>query len=265
MGGHGPPKSLAIKKGDQPIVLRGDSTLTKVEGALKKLMKAREEEEQWSWIEVEGEEKAKNKSREGGDEEWLHGIQALLKQYDNMFDTPRRLPQNRTIDHRLLMLEGNKTINVRHHISMGTFRKGRVRIGNRRVASRNHRPRRNSYSCSVFLVKKKKGRWCSRVDYCRWNQITMSYKLRKKCVENKKCVISHSKVQHMEQRMVQKGVETDEKDRARENWPPTKNVPELRGLLRLSGYYGRFVKKYGDMATPLFAKILVVPNVALPL
>lgn len=93
----------------------------------------------------------------------------------------------------------------------------------------------------------------------------MSYKLRKKCVENKKCVISHSKVQHMEQRMVQKGVETDEKDRARENWPPTKNVAELRGLLRLSGYYGRFVKKYGDMATPLFAKILAVPNVALPL
>lgn len=119
-------------------MLRGDSTLTKVEGALKKLMKAREEEEQWSWIEVEGEEKAKNKSREGGDEEWLHGIQALLKQYDNMFDTPRRLPQNRTIDHRLLLLEGNKTINVRHHISMGMFRKGRVRIGNRRVASRNH-------------------------------------------------------------------------------------------------------------------------------
>ena len=57
--------------------------------------------------------------------------------------------------------------------------------------------------------------------------------------------------------ITQTGVETDEeKDRARVNWLPTKNVSELKGLLRLIGYYGRFVKKYGDMATPLCAKLL---------
>ncbi|TYK30827.1 retrotransposon protein [Cucumis melo var. makuwa] len=80
-----PPKSLAIIKGDQPIVLRGDSTLNTIECSLKKLMKAGEEE-QGSRIEVEEEEKTENKSREGGDKEWLSMIQALLKQYDNIFD-----------------------------------------------------------------------------------------------------------------------------------------------------------------------------------
>ena len=46
MGIHWPPKSFAIK--NQPIVLRGNSTLTTVECSLRSLMKVGKEEEQGS-------------------------------------------------------------------------------------------------------------------------------------------------------------------------------------------------------------------------
>ena len=72
-------------------MLRGDSTLNTIECSLKKLIKAGEEE-QGSRVEVEEEEKTENKSREGGDKEWLSMIQALLKQYDNIFDISQLSP-----------------------------------------------------------------------------------------------------------------------------------------------------------------------------
>ncbi|XP_057833964.1 uncharacterized mitochondrial protein AtMg00860-like [Cryptomeria japonica] len=35
------------------------------------------------------------------------------------------------------------------------------------------------------------------------------------------------------------------------DWPPSRNVSELQGFLRLCAYYKRFVKGYSQLATPL--------------
>ena len=51
---------------------------------------------------------------------------------------------------------------------------------------------------------------------------------------------------------LRKGVVADpEKVKAMEEWPLPSNPKELRGFLRLNGYYRRFVKNYGKIAASL--------------
>lgn len=95
-------------------------------------------------MEVEEEEKTKNKSREGGDEVWLPMIQAFLKQYDNIFDTPRRL---------ILMWEWKKPTNMRPYKYGHIQEEESEKLVTERWQAEIFRPSRNPYSSSVLLVK----------------------------------------------------------------------------------------------------------------
>jgi len=44
----------------------------------------------------------------------------------------------------------------------------------------------------------------------------------------------------------------DEKISAIRDWPPCRNLTEIRAFMRLSGYYGRFVKDFSLIALPLY-------------
>ena len=78
-----------------------------------------------------------------GDEEEISMIRSLLKYYAEIFETPKKLPPKRAIDHRILTLPDHKPI---------------------------------PYSSPVLLVKKKDGGWRFCVDYRKLNQATVSDK-----------------------------------------------------------------------------------------
>ena len=43
-----------------------------------------------------------------------------------------------------------------------------------------------------------------------------------------------------------------DKVKAIENWPPCKNLTEVRSFMGICGYYRRFVKNFSAIAAPLF-------------
>ena len=111
-----------------------------------------------------------------GDEEEISMIRSLLKYYAEIFETPKKLPPKRAMDHRILTLPDHKPINVRPykygHVQKEEIEKLVVEMLQAGVIRPSHSP----YSSPVLLVKKKDGGWRFCVDYRKLNQATVSDK-----------------------------------------------------------------------------------------
>ena len=69
-----------------------------------------------------------------------------------------------------------------------------------------------------------------------------------------KCAFGASEVEYLHHLVVKDGVRVDlKKIEAMQDWLHPKTLKILRGFLGLTGYYRKFVKNYGKIATPLIA------------
>ena len=77
-------------------------------------------------------------------------------------------------------------------------------------------------------------------------------RLEKLYLTRSKCVFRVKQIEYLDHVINKEGVATDSrKIKAVTSWPPPTTLKQLRGFLRLSGYYRRFIKNYSIIARPL--------------
>lgn len=71
-------------------------------------------------------------------------------------------------------------------------------------------------------------------------------------VNFKKCGVGQKSVSYLGHVISSEWVKVDlEKVKSMMDWPRPRNLRELRGFLRLTGYYQKFIRNYAQIAQPL--------------
>jgi hypothetical protein len=67
-----------------------------------------------------------------------------------------------------------------------------------------------------------------------------------------KCSFAHTQMEYLGHVISGDGVATDPtKIKDVENWPPPKNIKQVRAILGLAGYYRKFIRHYGKISKRL--------------
>ncbi|KAL0541380.1 hypothetical protein IC582_021422 [Cucumis melo] len=178
MGIHWSSMTMVFMARMTQVVLEGDPSLTKAECSLTTISETWEEEDQGFLLEFQNVEmnidtEEESEKEEEGEESKLRMINNLLKRYRSIFEMPKRLPQKRVVDHRILIVDGQKPINV-HPYKYGYIQKEEIeKLVSEMIQAGIIRSSRRPYSSPVLLVKKRDGGWRFCVDYCKLNQVTI--------------------------------------------------------------------------------------------
>ncbi|KAL9458032.1 hypothetical protein AB3S75_006977 [Citrus x aurantiifolia] len=150
------------------------------------------------------------------------------------------------------------------------------------------RPNTSSFFSLVLMVKKKDGSWRFCIDYRSLKEVTVKdqfpiptvedmldelhgaayfiklnlragyhqaleiLKLQKFFIKVRKCNFEQQELEYLGHIATCRSIKVDEKKIfVMVSWPQPQNVSELRGFLGLTGYYRKFVHRYGLLARPL--------------
>ncbi|TYK06549.1 transposon Tf2-1 polyprotein isoform X1 [Cucumis melo var. makuwa] len=167
--------TLTFSSEGKQISIKGDPSLTKSRISLKSMIKTWVEQDEGFLIECRAvqvhteNEQSSTAATTIGDEP----LQNVLKQFEDVFDWPERLPPRRGIEHQIHLKEGTNPINVRPY-RYGFQQKAEMeRLVEEMLASGIIRPSNSPFSSPVLLVKKKDGSWRFCVDYRAVNNATI--------------------------------------------------------------------------------------------
>ncbi|KAH9660393.1 hypothetical protein KPL70_024180 [Citrus sinensis] len=190
-------------------------------------------------------------------------ITKVLETYSGIFAEPTKLSPERLIDHRILLLPGSSPVNVRPY-RYPHFQKQEIdRLIRELLDAGLIRHSVSPYSSPVLLVKKKDGSWLffddilvystSVQEYARHlSAILQCLQQNRLYVKLTKCSFAQSSVECLGHIVYATRVAVNpEKVQCMLEWPKPTTIKTLRGFLGLTGYYRKFVVRYGKIAAPL--------------
>ncbi|KAH9660390.1 hypothetical protein KPL70_024180 [Citrus sinensis] len=187
-------------------------------------------------------------------------ITKVLETYSGIFAEPTKLSPERLIDHRILLLPGSSPVNVRPY-RYPHFQKQEIdRLIRELLDAGLIRHSVSPYSSPVLLVKKKDGSWRMCIDYRALNKeyarhlsaILQCLQQNRLYVKLTKCSFAQSSVECLGHIVYATRVAVNpEKVQCMLEWPKPTTIKTLRGFLGLTGYYRKFVVRYGKIAAPL--------------
>ncbi|KAM1314519.1 hypothetical protein ACFX2I_018122 [Malus domestica] len=109
-------------------------------------------------------------------EDHLQELQAVLKQFTDIFQGPTKLPPSREHDHHIPLVQGATPPNIRPY-HYGPLQKIEIeKAVQELLISRFIQPSHSHFSLPVLLVKKKEGSWRMCMDYRELNALTIKDK-----------------------------------------------------------------------------------------
>ena len=163
--------TLSWKEKGSRVLLKGDPTLCRSKSSWKAALKALKTEGEGYLVtpmQAELVEKPNDSLSEG--------VQRLLAEYEDLFQTPTGLPPPREQDHAIVLREGAPIPHIRPY-RYPHYQKNEIeKIIDEMLQSEIIRPSTSPFSSPVILVKKKDGGWRFCVDYRALNKITIPNK-----------------------------------------------------------------------------------------
>ncbi|KAL0536628.1 hypothetical protein IC582_025586 [Cucumis melo] len=167
--------TLTFSAEGKQICVKRDPSLTKARISLKSMFKTWVDQDEGFFIECRAIEVCEENelSNAGTVLPEAESLQMMLKQFEDVFDWPKKLPLRRKIEHQIHLKEGTNPINVRPY-RYGFQQKAEMeRLVEEMLSSGIIRPSSSPFSSSVLLVKKKDGSWRFCVNYRVVNNATI--------------------------------------------------------------------------------------------